>query len=259
MNAEQPHALVLDDGELHDVRAALRAIGVALLRRGRRDSASARCRCWSRRPRARARSARRAGGAAPPPAPGRHRIRTTARWSACPATSRCGGRSRARCCGCSRERAGYEGPERRRSTRVAIGAPVVVQRRRRRREAILAQVSVGGCGLVAARPARSGRARCRSSCPRELTAPRRLVLSGRVLGARRTTTADGETFDVSVAFDALRARRPRHAARADGGPADRLPPARPTPVVDEAGPTCRPRLRRGGARLGAARAEARAS
>ena len=91
------------------------------------------------------------------------------------------------------ERAGYEGPERRRNLRVAIGAPVEVQCSGRVREAILAQVSASGCGLVANAPLEAG-ARLAIRIPPDLTAPRRLTLGGRVLGARRTTTADGETW-----------------------------------------------------------------
>jgi len=39
--------------------------------------------------------------------------------------------------------------------------------------------------------------------PEELTGPRQLEVSGQVLCSRRTTSADGTTYDVSVAFDAL--------------------------------------------------------
>lgn len=101
------------------------------------------------------------------------------------------------------ERACYSGPERRRMTRVAMGAPVVVHVDGRSREAILAQLSIGGCGLVSSRPFDAGAALV-VEIPRELTKPRQLRIQGRVLSSRGTTTADGATFDVSVVFDALR-------------------------------------------------------
>jgi len=46
-------------------------------------------------------------------------------------------------------------------------------------------------------------ARVEIELPAELSAPRRLVLSGEVLGSRELPTGDGQTFDVSVAFRAL--------------------------------------------------------
>ena len=69
-------------------------------------------------------------------------------------------------------------------------------------KAILAQLSVGGCGLVAGFPLDAGSA-VLIELPEELTGPRHLEVSGQVLCSRRTTSADGTTYDVSVAFDAL--------------------------------------------------------
>ncbi len=100
------------------------------------------------------------------------------------------------------ERARYEGRERRRMTRVALGAQVTLRNGSWEQEAILAQLSVGGCGLVAGFPLDEGSA-VLIELPKELTGPRHLEISGRVLCSRRTTTSDGTTFDVSVAFDAL--------------------------------------------------------
>lgn len=101
------------------------------------------------------------------------------------------------------ERASYVGPERRRSTRVAMGVPVNLHLEDAVHEAILAQLSIGGCGLVASRAFDEGTA-LRVELPKELTRPRHLHIAGRVLSARATTTADGHTFDISVVFDALR-------------------------------------------------------
>lgn len=101
------------------------------------------------------------------------------------------------------ERARYEGPERRRTTRVALGVPVTLREDGREREAILAQLSIGGCGLVTGF-ALEPDTRIVLALPPELTRPRRLTVEGRVLSSRNATTADGATFDVSVAFDALR-------------------------------------------------------
>lgn len=101
------------------------------------------------------------------------------------------------------ERACYSGPERRRMTRVAMGAPVTVRVDGNTHDAILAQLSIGGCGLVSSR-AFVVDAALVVEIPPELTKPRRLAISGRVISSRSTTTADGATFDVSVVFDALR-------------------------------------------------------
>src|SRR5262245_36329803 len=92
--------------------------------------------------------------------------------------------------------------ERRLSTRVALGAPVWVSVGGDRREVTISRISIGGCGLVSPAPLRTG-ARVEIELPPELSAPRRLVLSGDVLGSRELSTGDGATFDVSVAFRAL--------------------------------------------------------
>lgn len=100
------------------------------------------------------------------------------------------------------ERADYEGPERRRMTRVAIGIPVRVHTSGRSRELVMVQLSTGGCGLVTAQPL-DMHAPVRIELPEEVTHPRRLELWGHVLSSRSVRTADGPNFDVSIAFEPL--------------------------------------------------------
>ena len=240
-----PHALLLDDGELGDVRAAFAAIGVR----------------WSDAVEdapgrevpllvTTAARAKTLGEQGPAPRHHLHLVVTDPRDGplvgvpcdfavqrpVAPAVLRL-----------LAERAGYEGPERRRALRVAIGTAVEVQCGDATREAILAQVSANGCGLVASAPFEPG-TRLAIRLPHDLTAPRRLVLRGRAIGSRRTTTADGETWDVSVGFDPLPlGDRVTLRALMAGQPVDFRP--RGDAGLDEAGPTGRPPRRR---RLGAA-------
>jgi hypothetical protein len=245
LKAEQPHALVLDDGELSDVRDALASIGVR----------------WSDAPGdspdrevpllvTTAARAKALGAQGPPPRHHLHLVVTDPQDGplvGVPCDFAVQRPVAASVLRLLAERAGYEGPERRRNLRVAIGAPVEVQSGDLVREAILAQVSASGCGLVANAPLEAG-ARIAIRIPPELTTPRRLTLAGRVLGARRTTTADGETWDVSVGFDPLPlGDRVTLRALMAGQPVDFRP--RGDAGLDEAGPTGRPPRRR---RLGSA-------
>ena len=126
---------------------------------------AARCRCWSPPPRARRPSAKR-GLRRATTCTWWSRIRRTARWSACRATSRSSAPSRRPCCGCWPSA---------RATRVPSAGARCASRSARRsrcrparlsREAILAQVSASGCGLVASAPLRSGHTRVDPGCPR---------------------------------------------------------------------------------------------
>jgi hypothetical protein len=242
--SEPPHALVLDDGELSDVRDALASIGVR----------------WSDAPGdasgrevallvTTAARARALGEQGPAPRHHLHLVVTDPQDGplvGVPCDFAVQRPVAASVLRLLAERAGYEGPERRRNMRVAIGAPVEVQCGDRTREAILAQVSASGCGLVANAPLEAG-ARVAIRVPPDLTAPRRLTLAGRVLGARHTTTADGDTWDVSVGFDPLPlGDRVTLRALMAGQPVDFRP--RGDAGLDEAGPTGRPPRRR---RLGA--------
>lgn len=100
------------------------------------------------------------------------------------------------------QRAGYEGPERRRMLRVAIGASVELRLDDRAYEAELAQLSIGGCGVVMTDAPEEGAA-VSLEFPRSLTEPRRLSLSGRVLTVHEDEDVDGKPRDVSIAFDPI--------------------------------------------------------
>lgn len=254
LHAELPHALVLDDGELPDVRATLAAIGVrfadAVEGDGEREIPLLVTTA------ARAKTLLTTGPAAP-----RHHLHLVVAGPddgplvGVPCDFAIRRPVAAALLRLLAERAGYEGPERRRALRVAIGAPVAVRVGESVRDAILAQVSASGCGLVASRPFDSN-ARLVIQVPAELTAPRSLELAGRVLGARRTTTADGETWDVSVAFDTLPlGDRVTLRALMAGQPIDFRP--RGHAGFDEAGPTGRRRLSLRRRRLGGARGGSR--
>jgi hypothetical protein len=80
----------------------------------------------------------------------------------------------------------YRGPEKRRSRRVSVGAPVQYRVGLRRRSAILADLSVSGCRLLSEQPLPKGRD-LRLSIPAEVTGDRGLSLRGAVL-----RTADSE-------------------------------------------------------------------
>jgi len=242
--ADLPHALVLDDGELGDVRDTLAAIGVrwsdAIADSGREVPLLVTTA-------ARAKALVEVG-----PAP-RHHLHLVVTdpqdgpLVGVPCDFAVQRPVAATVLRLLAERAGYEGPERRRTLRVAIGAAVEVAVGEDTREAILAQVSASGCGLVAGAPFEK-ESRVAIRVPPELTSPRRLTLRGRVLGARRTTTADGETWDVSVGFDPLvLTDRVTLRALMAGQPVDFRPRGDAGP--DEAGPTGRPPRRR---RLGSA-------
>jgi hypothetical protein len=150
------------------------------------------------------------------------------------------------------ERACYSGPERRRTTRVAMGAPVTVHVEGGSHEAILAQLSIGGCGLVSSRSYEEG-STLAVEIPKHLTRPRRLQIAGRVTSSRATTTSDGPTFDVSVVFSTLRlSDRVTLRAIMAGQPIDFRPqgdPKRPVSTAPRRGSRRRPV----GGRLGVAR------
>jgi hypothetical protein len=202
VKASQPQALIVDDGELCDVRDAFHALGIGFAEAkdgNPRDEVMLLV--------TNAASAHRmANGDARRPRHHLHLVVSDATEAAVESVA---------CDFLMRrpvtkdvlrllvERARYVGPERRRMTRVALGTPVVVRHDGAEQSAILAQISVGGCGLVTAFPLKSDTS-VRIELPRDLTGPRHLSLTGRVISTRDTTTADGATFDVSIAFDSLK-------------------------------------------------------
>jgi hypothetical protein len=140
-------------------------------------------------------------------------------------------------------RAGYKGPERRCMLRVAIGTPVGLWVGEQRSQALLAQLSAGGCGLVSDDPPEEGSA-VAIEFPRELTAPRELRLRGRVLSARPAIQAEATRYDVSVAFESLDlCDRVTLRAVMAGQPIDFRPKARPLADPGPSAPRA-PRRRR---------------
>ena len=92
--------------------------------------------------------------------------------------------------------------DRRLATRVALGVPVKVRVEADSREVILERISISGCALISRARVMPG-TRLEIELPPELHAPRSLLLSGQVRSSREIVTADGLTFDVSVAFEEL--------------------------------------------------------
>jgi len=149
------------------------------------------------------------------------------------------------------QRAGYDGPERRCMLRVAIGGPVALYVEGEEFEAQLAQLSIGGCGLVAQERPQEGLRAC-LVFPRERTTPRSLSVEGRILSVREAKDGVQPRYDVSIAFDdlelsdrvTLRALmagqpidfRPKPSLRVDPGPPSasaRAPRRRRAVVPDE--------------------------
>jgi hypothetical protein len=200
MEADIPRVALLDDGELDDVRAALRALGVVHCDARRATIGEAVPILFSTPSHAHALAAGR--GEAPP-----HHLHAVIGTGGDPSGAPCD-LELVRPIESSVLRLLTRRPdlaasqERRLSTRVALGTPVWVSIGGDRREVTISRISIGGCGLVSPALLRTG-ARVEIELPPELSAPRRLVLSGEVLGSRELSTGDGCTFDVSVAFRAL--------------------------------------------------------
>jgi hypothetical protein len=95
----------------------------------------------------------------------------------------------------------YRGPEKRRASRVSIGAAVHYQVGWRKRGALLAEISEHDCRILAPRPVAIGR-RLRVRLPSELAGGKALVLEGRVVRAGKAAEGDG-AHEVCVLFDPL--------------------------------------------------------
>jgi len=200
MEAESPRVALLDDGELDDVRAELRALGVAHCD-ARRATIGEAVPILLSTP-SRAVSLALGCGEAPP-----HHLHAVIANGGQASGAPCDfellrpiERSVLRLLTRRSDLAASR--ERRLSTRVALGSTVWVQVGEDRREVTVSRISIGGCGLISPALLRTG-ARVSIELPPELSAPRRLLLSGTVLGSREIATGDGRTFDVSVAFRAL--------------------------------------------------------
>jgi len=188
MEADIPRVALLDDGELDDVRAALRALGVAHCDARRATIGEAVPILFSTPSHARALAA--GHGEAPP-----HHLHavigTGGDPSGAPANLELVRPIESSVLRLLTRRPDLAAShERRLSTRVALGTPVSVTVGGDRREVTISRISIGGCGLVSPALLRTG-ARVEIELPPELSAPRRLRALGEVLGSRELSTATG--------------------------------------------------------------------
>lgn len=103
-------------------------------------------------------------------------------------------------------RAVYRGTEKRRTRRVPIGSPVVYRVGFRRRPALLAELSQSGCRIFSANSLEPG-TRLRLQIRSELTGGKRLVLPGSVKRCQlEEPDGSGPEFSIAVVFDPLGAR-----------------------------------------------------
>jgi hypothetical protein len=99
----------------------------------------------------------------------------------------------------------YAGPERRSLGRVAMEAPVMLRVGRRPREATIVQLSLRGCGLVSSQDMETGQG-VEVIFPPGLTNGAALPLAGRVLAVGAFSANAGRSHDIAVGF------RSSHAA-----------------------------------------------
>ena len=182
MTADLPHVLLLDDGELTDVRSVLDQLdipwtdGVGDLPVPTDSPEGSEVPLLVTTVE-RARNLRKPG--AEPPAHHLHLVVADARsddadpWGGVPCDFVLRRPIERTVLALLARRAGYEGPERRRVSRVAIGAPVVLTIDGADRDAVLAQLSIRGCGLIIGRALEPGQS-VDVVLPDELTASRPL-------------------------------------------------------------------------------------
>jgi hypothetical protein len=96
----------------------------------------------------------------------------------------------------------YRGPEKRRTTRVSVGAPVRFRLGWRQRQAILADLSVGGCRLLTEHPAERGKS-LTLVIPAEFGAGKAFSVKGRVLRCARAEGEPAGTHALMARFDKL--------------------------------------------------------
>jgi hypothetical protein len=99
----------------------------------------------------------------------------------------------------------YRGPEKRRSTRVNIGAPVRLKLGWRHRDALIVNLSVTGCRLITDRPLERGKA-FRLQIPNDVSAGRALAVDARVVECLRSSDPALGRFITSASFDGVDAR-----------------------------------------------------
>lgn len=144
------------------------------------------------------------------------------------------------------QRALYRGDERRRDDRVAIGFEVQVRSGLRRRSALLADLSIRGGRLLSDQSFPVG-ARLSLQVPRELTGGRALTLRARVIRSASDPHGEAARHAVALSFDKLgtdarrrlyqllkdRAQGPARLARSPAAAAekDRSDAARPGPAA----------------------------
>ncbi|MDH5306671.1 MAG: PilZ domain-containing protein, partial [Myxococcales bacterium] len=198
MAFESPHAVILDDGELTDVRSMLTDLGVPFVDELPKGDGPQRA-----IPLLVTTSARARGPGAALPANYLHLVvcdATDESTADVPCDFLLQRPIEAAVLRLLTQRAGYEGPERRRMLRVVIDGPVGLWVDDREFDAQLAQLSIGGCGLITHEPPEPG-GRAILEFSRELTGPRGLRVNGRVLSVRDVKGSEPPRHDVSIAFD----------------------------------------------------------
>jgi PilZ domain len=99
----------------------------------------------------------------------------------------------------------YRGPEKRRSARVNVGAPVRVKVGWRNREALLVNLSVTGCRLMTDRPVERGKS-FRLQLPAEIAGGRALAVEARVVDCLSSPDPALGRFVTSASFGGVDAR-----------------------------------------------------
>jgi hypothetical protein len=126
------------------------------------------------------------------------------------------------------EHALYEGPERRRSRRVVVSTPVKLQVGRRGNAVTLVQLSLRGCGFTVRREVPVG-TEVKVTLPREFTGGDSVTVRGPVL-ATRPAKSGGGMFEVAMAFrlmDVASRRLVNQAMQRQGGGKELRPRATP--------------------------------
>ena len=101
------------------------------------------------------------------------------------------------------QRALYQGDERRRETRIAVGSPVALSASQSDRQVLLVDVSNRGCRVVSNQDMPAG-SRLSVEIPSEVAGSQPLRLEGRVLRVNAATSSEGGvSYTAAVLFDAV--------------------------------------------------------